>query len=206
MLILMLLLIFVSFSSLKAFLKCNETAINSSPSPVALNIQSIIGTAPIPADKNYKGNFYPEIGTGSQSNLVFTPKVNTTFPMDFTLTYKPDPQLGLLRDPAFAEFMNVCGITSRRRRARIEYKAVATVAILKSLGYTPVLEGFINIDCPASQDQVDAVKANVQTALEEGRSAFDALKEVFGDSAPQIGEISSGSKLFRWMSYMELMS
>ncbi|KAJ3409464.1 hypothetical protein HDV05_004427 [Chytridiales sp. JEL 0842] len=187
---------------LQAFLKVNETAVNTSPSPVALNIQNIVGPTPILTDRSYKGNFYPLIGQGVAKDLMLPAWTNTTFTLPFTITYKPDPLLGLLRDPVFAEFMNVCGVTSRRRKARIEYKAISTVTNLKGLGYTPVLEGFINMECPASEEQIEAVTNNVRVAVETGGDSFEALEKVFeGDDAFDLKNITSidgKNMLWKW--------
>ncbi|KAI9356763.1 hypothetical protein DFJ73DRAFT_822312 [Zopfochytrium polystomum] len=78
--------------------------------------------------------------------------------MDFLLTYRPDTEVGLIKDPAFAEVMNVCGITSNRRNAQIGYVAVSTVAGLSSIGFYTSVQNSVYIRCPVSQDAIEQIQ------------------------------------------------
>jgi hypothetical protein len=175
----------VETMDLKAYMACNMTQILSSPGPASLNLQSLIGPAPVGGDPNYKPDTRPLIGTAKRDTLIFPAKTNSTFEMTFQLKYTPDPVVGLIKDPAFAELLNVCGITSRRRPVRIEYYAFSQVAILKSLGYVPVVEGHLNVDCPAQKEQIEELLnlgRGSDGQIADGRSPLEVLQGVFTGS------------------------
>ncbi|KAJ3411892.1 hypothetical protein HDV05_001527 [Chytridiales sp. JEL 0842] len=173
---------------LKAYMICNKTEIKANRNPRSLNIEKLIGPAPVGRDPSYVPSFTPLIGTSKKGNLFFPPKSNTTFEMIFEFKFTPDPMVGLLDDPAFAELLNVCGVTaSRRRPVRIDYYASSQVAILKSLGYVPVVEGFLNVECPATMEQINSL-VNIGDGsgnLPPGKTAIDVLKEAFSGGSEE---------------------
>ncbi|KAI9350011.1 hypothetical protein DFJ73DRAFT_832746 [Zopfochytrium polystomum] len=143
---------------IKAYLLVNTTEIAKHASPASLNIQSIIGPAPLNPDPNYRPSNTTLIGTGTKKTVTFPSKANVTFVMDFLLSYTPDSEVGLIKDPAFAEVMNVCGITSNRRPAEIGYVATSTVSKLSSIGYSPSVQNSVFIKCPVTELQVEQIQ------------------------------------------------
>ncbi|KAJ3414751.1 hypothetical protein HDV05_006090 [Chytridiales sp. JEL 0842] len=176
----------ISSTFLTANLLVNKTAINSHPWPPAIIPQSFIGPPPTP-NPSYTPSFDPPIGAGNRTEPLLLPSKETTnFTMDFTLTYTPDPQTGLLRDPAFAEVMNVCGFTSKPRMARVQYNTVNTLSLLglDRLGYRPTLGGRIQIACPLFEEQL------VRLREVDYGNPLGALREVFGERSINIAASS----------------
>jgi hypothetical protein len=131
-------------------------------SPLSLYWQDAIGPAPT-ANSNYTPSYSPLIGMGNATDLDFPARTTANFSLIFILAYSPDPMVGLLRDPAFAEFLNVCGITSRRRFAKINYDAISTVGRIYLFGYKPKLSSSVSIGCPATADQIDEIRNSPDT-------------------------------------------
>ncbi|KAI8832694.1 hypothetical protein BC829DRAFT_88340 [Chytridium lagenaria] len=100
--------------------------------------------------------------------------------MDFSLFYSPDPQLGLLEDPTFKEFCDVCGITLdtvKNRAAKVSYSAQSTVSFLKSFGYKPDISGQIQIRCPIRGDYLENLFA--YSAANPNATASEIIQNVF---------------------------
>ncbi|KAI9362127.1 hypothetical protein DFJ73DRAFT_793195 [Zopfochytrium polystomum] len=171
----------VDLIDLSAYLMVNSSALKAQAiSPATLGLSSIIGPAPSNPDADYSPSYTPKIGTSNTTNVVFYSKKNVTFPMQFVLTYTPDPEVGLIKDPAFAEVINVCGILGTARPALINYNAKSVVAILKNLGYNPIVSGSLKIICPASKSQISAL----EDAVKGGTDLLTALQDAFsGDSS-----------------------
>ncbi|KAJ1552455.1 hypothetical protein HK405_011264 [Cladochytrium tenue] len=168
----------VELIDLSAYLMVNQSALSKAESVAALGLSSVVGPAPTGAPSDYTPSYTPKIGFSNASNLIFPSKQNVTFGMTFTLQYSPDPEVGLIKDPAFAEVMNVCGQTGTARPALIDYVATSTVKSLKSIGYTPSVSGSIKINCPVSSSQISAF----EDAVKGGESVSDALSSAFGSS------------------------
>ncbi|KAJ3165794.1 hypothetical protein HK101_000173 [Irineochytrium annulatum] len=171
--------------NLNAYLKVNQSQIMMGRSPSSLGIDKFIGAPPTNPDPNYIPSFTPLIGTGAQgtasnsSALVFPSNVNVTFAMPFTFRYSPDPEVGLIKDPAFAEFLEVCGVTSKQRPAQVDYSATSHVSRLAVFGYAPSVSNSILIRCPASGEQIQ----RVVVLAENGNGTMTAvqiLQEAFG--------------------------
>ncbi|KAJ3007867.1 UNVERIFIED_CONTAM: hypothetical protein HDU68_003310, partial [Siphonaria sp. JEL0065] len=145
---------------------------------------NLIGPPPSPTPGYYGAND-SVVGTSHYGSIVFPSKSTVNYTMLFLLNYTPDPKVGLLRDPTILEIANVCGITSRGGNQRpmvIHYAATSVISSLKSIGFNPVLENDIRINCPFSQAQITAVIRSVQN----GASIMDALKTVFGGGAGSV--------------------
>ncbi|KAI9318301.1 hypothetical protein DFJ73DRAFT_786466 [Zopfochytrium polystomum] len=162
---------------LSAYMLVNKTEISKHASPASLNIQSIIGPAPSNPDPNYVPSYSPKIGTGKREGLYFPMKRNVTFNMEFLLSYSPDSEVGLIKDPAFAELMNVCGITSNRRPAEIGYVARSTVGKLSVIGYNPTIQNSVFIRCPVSEVQVEQIQGDPRAKTD----VFSVLQSVLGN-------------------------
>ncbi|KAJ3134533.1 hypothetical protein HK101_004344, partial [Irineochytrium annulatum] len=136
----------------------NTTQIAEGLKPSSLGpIIGFVGGVPTPP-AGYMPNNLPQLGAGNVTGLLFPAKQNTTFMMPFTVRYSPDPNLGLLNDPAFTEILNACGITAGKQRVmQINYAATSRVARLAWLGYNPSISSSIKINCPASMAQIDSV-------------------------------------------------
>ncbi|KAI8832692.1 hypothetical protein BC829DRAFT_408393 [Chytridium lagenaria] len=146
--------------ALDAWLIANDTLIAQAQNPKDFKppLEPLIGPAPVGRDPNYVQKSRIQIGKANKTSMVFPSRQNKTFPMNFELSYEPDPQVGLLEDKAFKEFMSVCGITSpRKRNTRIEYTARSTVGFLKTLGGSRNFPGVAIISCPIN----DAFLTNV---------------------------------------------
>ena len=165
---------------LRAYLQVNETALESqNVNPVVLNLQKFIGPAPTGADPDYEPSVTPEIGFSHYPAVIFPARRNISLPMIFTFLYTPDPMVGLIKDPAFAEMLNVCGVLGVKRPARIGYSASTTVSTLRNLGYIPKVDGNIGINCPVSPEQISAFQSAVQV---EGQEPITALQSIFNGS------------------------
>ncbi|KAJ3203783.1 hypothetical protein HDU67_009937, partial [Dinochytrium kinnereticum] len=146
----------VESMDLETFLAVNQTAITRAGSPATLGSLTAL-VPPVQVDPNYKFNFLPKVGAGNRTAIQFLSRKNVTFLMNLMVEYTPDPKAGLLRDPAFAELLNVCGIIGRPRPAKINYVSTSRVAILQKLGYTPTLSDSININCPVSPEDISTL-------------------------------------------------
>ncbi|KAJ3101075.1 hypothetical protein HDU97_001657 [Phlyctochytrium planicorne] len=167
--------------NLNAFLEFNRTEIDKArkPSDIKPPLAPLIGPAPVGRDPNYKQGPNYQIGSSTKKSVVFPAKQTKIFEMNFVLLYKPDPQLGLLEDDAFKEFLGVCGITqSRPRPAKVTYDATSTVSFLKSFGYKPSLPGSILIKCPVGDDILIDLQNYSQTHPDA--PASEVLEKVFG--------------------------
>ncbi|KAI9324247.1 hypothetical protein DFJ73DRAFT_873464 [Zopfochytrium polystomum] len=170
----------VELIDLHAYLMINQSALQSQGiKPAVLGLDKYIGPAPVGADANYSPSMTPQIGFSNTSNLVFPSRLNYTFPMQFNLVYQPDSMLGLIKDPIFAEVVNVCGLLGTARPALISYQAKTTVSTLKNLGYLPVVSGQIRIRCPVTTQQL----SDLEDAVKSGTDLLQALKDAFGGSS-----------------------
>ncbi|KAJ3332553.1 hypothetical protein HDU76_013864 [Blyttiomyces sp. JEL0837] len=167
----------VDLIDLRAYLMVNSSQVALNEKPAALGIGKFIGPAPTGAPADYKPSLTPKIGSANKTLITFPAMKNTTYTMIFNVLYTPDTNVGLLADPAFQELCNVCGLTSGRRPAKISYNAVSTVQVLKSLGYAPIVNGDVYINCPASQDQITAL----DNAVQGGADVVDALTSIFSN-------------------------
>ncbi|KAJ3101073.1 hypothetical protein HDU97_001655 [Phlyctochytrium planicorne] len=170
----------VELVDLGAFLNVNETAIKIGlqPKDIKPDLTPIIGPAPVGRDPNYLPNMTPKLGSGNKTNIVFPSRQNVTFEMDFLLSYTPDTQLGLLLDPTFKEFCQVCGITtSRGRVAKVSYAATSTVSFLKSFGYKPQINGQVSISCPIASGYLEDL-VNYSTS-HPNATAQEIIEQVF---------------------------
>ena len=168
-----------------AYLKINTTALeNQNVNPVVLNLSEYVGPAPTGVDPDYEPSYNPKIGFSNYSSVIFPSRRNISLAMVFTVFYQPDRVVGLIRDPTFAEILNVCGVLGSKRPARIAYSAASTVSSLRSLGYVPKVDGTIGINCPATTEQISAFQDSVKG---EGQDPIEALKRVFGDGKGPVG-------------------
>ncbi|KAJ3329372.1 hypothetical protein HDU76_008031 [Blyttiomyces sp. JEL0837] len=172
----------VDMIDLQANMQVNKSQIAINEKPAGLGFGTFIGKPPTPPP-GYVPSYSPQIGSANKSTVIFRAGKNTTYQMIFNLYYKPDPNLGLLQDPVFQELCNVCGITSSPRTSKISYVAKSMVSFLKGLGYEPTVQGDLNINCPASPDQVQAIGI----AVLSGMSVQDALNDVFGNGMGNAG-------------------
>lgn len=169
--------IWISQLQLYAYLDVNKTEITSHTSPLGLNLQDIVGPVLSNPDPSYTPSYDPLIGMGNATMLEFPSKKNVWFSMIFILTYRPDPIVGLLSDPACAELLNVCGITSKRRLAKINYDAISTLDRVYLFGYKPTMSSSVSIGCPASEDQILEIRNDNATRIDPLR----VLKRVLGN-------------------------
>ncbi|KAJ3112281.1 hypothetical protein HDU96_004725 [Phlyctochytrium bullatum] len=142
---------------LDTFLSVNTTAIAQEPSPQTLGSLALLVPRVTP-DPNYKANLNPKVGSGNRTTIDFPPGKNVTFLMNLVVEYRPDPNLGLLKDPAFAELLGVCGVLSNKPRpAKISYVTTTRVNLLTKFGYTPTISDQIFINCPVNPDDLVAL-------------------------------------------------
>ncbi|KAJ3101072.1 hypothetical protein HDU97_001654 [Phlyctochytrium planicorne] len=170
---------------LNANLDANMTAIKSSKNPHALGLEKFIGPAPTGRDPNYVVPTSRSIGSGNKTTLIFPAKQNATFQMDFGITYTPDPQVGLLDDPLFAELLGVCGMTGRARPAHISYTATTQVNFLKVFGFRPSISSSIKILCPIDSGTLENLISYPQTHPDA--TVDQIIKEVFGTDLQKSG-------------------
>ncbi|KAI8832200.1 hypothetical protein BC829DRAFT_449039 [Chytridium lagenaria] len=165
---------------INANLNCNKSEIERGRPPSSFDLERYIGPAPKNTDASYVPTFDPSIGTGSRGGgLTFPSRVNLTFALNFTLVYSPDRRVGLLKDPAFAELLQVCGISRPvPRPARVSYDAVSTVKSLSRLGYFPRVSSSVLIRCPASDEQIAGVIDAVNG--QGNQTIYEILQTVFG--------------------------
>ncbi|KAI8848474.1 hypothetical protein BC829DRAFT_394086 [Chytridium lagenaria] len=163
--------------NLAANIEVNSTALRSSMDTRKLGLEQFIGPPPVGRDPNYKPALSRPIGTGSRNTIVFPSRQNRTFEMNFAISYTPDPQLGLVEDPTFAELMNVCGVTGRERPARISYSAQTAVSFLRSFGYKPEIASSILIRCPIDKDTLNSI---FDEARKPNATVSEIIQKVFG--------------------------
>ncbi|EGF79383.1 hypothetical protein BATDEDRAFT_89818 [Batrachochytrium dendrobatidis JAM81] len=91
-----------------------------------------------------------KIGTGSRATpLIFPPNQNTTFLLNFTLSYATAASLET--DIGLGEILQGCGfLRARQRPITINYQATAHIAFLKAFGIKPVFSDDIRINCPST--------------------------------------------------------
>ncbi|KAI8615978.1 hypothetical protein BC830DRAFT_1119980 [Chytriomyces sp. MP71] len=174
--------------SLNVNINVNQSAVyNSLTSKTLISVvgaQGVqkVGPPPNPStDPSYLGNMNPAIAFARTGTLNLPSHTNTTFNMTLQFSYTPDPQLGVLKDPAVLELANACGVTSRKSETRymsLTYTAVASIGALKSLGFNPttVSNGFFA--CPFNLTGDYA--SEIETKINNGESVAQALSEVFG--------------------------
>ncbi|KAJ3023903.1 UNVERIFIED_CONTAM: hypothetical protein HDU68_008411 [Siphonaria sp. JEL0065] len=162
------------------------------------SLVQVIGKTPTPP-AGYYGKNDSIIGTASRDAIYFPSKTWVNYSMIFEFTYTPDKNLGVLQDPTILELADSCGITSRYKPAgramRIHYVATSSISALKALNYAPSLSNDLFIKCPFSSEQINGVIQEVK----DGKSPFDAIKDVFGGSATPTGTTKRGRR-----SYQEL--
>ncbi|KAI9355148.1 hypothetical protein DFJ73DRAFT_826367 [Zopfochytrium polystomum] len=178
--------------NIATFLNVNKTELDKEGiKPQTLNIDGFVGpvltgTAPT----TYVPSYTPQIGAGNKSAVLFPAKSTKTLMMDLTIAYTPDRITGLVRDPSFAEIINVCGILGKARTAAISYSAKSTVATLKNFGYTPAVNGMVTINCPIAADMI----SQFQGLVESGVDIMTAFEMVFGGGmGEEVGVMTGGA-------------
>jgi hypothetical protein len=168
---------------MKAFLMVNSTQLKKqNVNPIVLDLEDFVGPAPSNPDPKYQPSLTPQIGYSNYSAIVFPARGNISIPMVFTVEYSPDPVVGLIKDPAFAEFINVCGVLGTKRPAEISYAAATSVERLSSLGYVPRVSGSLKINCPVTSEQISKFESTVKS---KEQNPMDALTSVFGGKSDQ---------------------
>ncbi|KAJ3105771.1 hypothetical protein HDU97_007591 [Phlyctochytrium planicorne] len=171
----------VDLIDLNTFLVVNQTAIAKLPPPSSNPTLNKFITK-VNVNPNYQPNFSPKVGAGNRTSIQFLSRKNVTFPMTLSVEYTPDPNTGLLKDPAFAEVLNVCGVVGRSRPAKINYVSTSKVAILQKFGYTPTINDNIFIQCPVTPDEIASILSQVNgdpssTTLGSGRGILGAASK-----------------------------
>ncbi|KAJ1542354.1 hypothetical protein HK405_010038 [Cladochytrium tenue] len=166
----------VNSISLLSNLEVNTTALTKEgvhPATLSLSqyIGAVLGTVPT----GYNASTTPQIGTGNASAVVFQAGTTQQVNMSFVFAYTPDPVVGMIDDPAFAEFVNVCGVLGTARPAVITYAAKSDVSVLTALGLAPTVTGQVSINCPVSSSQISAFEGEVLA----GVSISQAFSDVF---------------------------
>ena len=136
---------------LKAFIVANVAQINLPPGAAAI----VPGTTP--RRQFTEGDARVLIGTGNKGALFFPPNGATqTFNMNFTVVYKPDPNVAELKDDVLLnEIMQSCNIiTPGNRTMTVSYEASAPIGILKPIGVVPSFTNELKINCPIPPDQL----------------------------------------------------
>nr|KAJ3401797.1 hypothetical protein HK105_004413 [Polyrhizophydium stewartii] len=170
------------------------------PNAAALN-GLVIGNTPSSQPLKVSDNMMVQIGSGTtNSSITFTPYNNITFLLGFNLDYTTQVQLD--QDIAFAELLQGCGfLGTPERPMTVHYRATATVASLKSLGYRPTFEGDIHVNCPGPVGRALAsynltnygIKATTPPRFRStGAAAATSTKLLTGDS---MGVALSGAYL-----------
>ncbi|KAL2916779.1 hypothetical protein HK105_203558 [Polyrhizophydium stewartii] len=113
-----------------------------------------------------------QVGEGKRNSpITFPPGSNTTFTLNFALSYTTADDLK--HDMGFAELLQGCGfLRNKLRPMTVHYKANAAVGLLKPFGFTPAFEDDIRINCPGP----------IFTAL----AAFDLPKSGIDAVAPKL--------------------
>ncbi|KAI9324246.1 hypothetical protein DFJ73DRAFT_917476 [Zopfochytrium polystomum] len=181
----------VDLIDLQAYLMVNTSAIKAEGvSPATLGLEKYIGPAPSNPDPSYVASTTPQVGTATTTTrLTFPARANTTFQMSFQFAYAPDPVVGLVKDPAFAELVNVCGRLGVARPALLAYAARTDVAGIKRVGVRPVVGGEIRVRCPASKAQL----ALLEAAVKSGEDVEQALKDAFNGDGGDGGNATAAT-------------
>ncbi|ORY51507.1 hypothetical protein BCR33DRAFT_457502 [Rhizoclosmatium globosum] len=178
--------------NLVANLVVNQTfvynALKTSPLVTFSSLVQAIGIPKSPLPVGYVPSNNSQIGTAKTGNILFPSKTWINYTMMFEFEYSPGPE-GLLKDPTILELADACGITSRYKPAgrnmRIHYDALSTIGVLKPLNYAPGVSNELQIVCPFSQDQIQAVIREVQ---DNGKSPQEAIAIVFKGSPKNVNK------------------
>ncbi|KAJ1566476.1 hypothetical protein HK405_009670 [Cladochytrium tenue] len=166
----------VNSISLLSNLQVNTTELTKQGvHPATLSLSQYIGTVLGTVPTGYTASTTPQIGTGNSSAVVFHAGTTQQVNMSFVFAYTPDPVVGMINDPGFAEFINVCGVLGTARPAVITYAAKSDVSVLTSLGLAPTVTGQVSINCPVSTSQISAFEGEVLA----GVSISQAFSDVF---------------------------
>ncbi|KAJ3314800.1 hypothetical protein HDU76_002330 [Blyttiomyces sp. JEL0837] len=189
--------------NLQTWLAINQSEIQKNPSPVSLNLDSIIGPPPSTACDLSTTTLHPPpnnplLGTGSLSKthtpapITFPRRSSIPISVSLTISYTPNQYLGLLRDPIFAEILNVCGITSNRRYMRVDYEAVGNVVGIVGWVYKPVVKKFVFVGCPVDEDVMERVVDVISSNVNGNGGAGVSGGGDFGDVGAGNGSLSGG--------------
>ncbi|KAH9250996.1 hypothetical protein BASA81_011170 [Batrachochytrium salamandrivorans] len=105
------------------------------------------------------------IGSGSTTNLYIPAKSTINVELLFSFNYSPNPSTGLLRDPAFAEILQSCGVTSPRRPMHVTFTAAVQSSLFKLLRHPKPIVASLNMDCPFDAATVSAMVKNIADIL-----------------------------------------
>lgn len=98
------------------------------------------------------------VGFSRRNDLNFPSYKNTTFIMNITLFYAPDPKTGLFGDIVFSEFFQACGLAKTpKRKLNIDYTIGIAIPFFMALGIKPSLNGESGIDCPFDLSEMERI-------------------------------------------------
>eukprot|EP00842_Homolaphlyctis_polyrhiza_P006963 jgi/Hompol1/856/HPOL_004339-RA len=108
-------------------------------------------------------NYY--IGIGNTTNVYLPAQATTDFSVIFALQYSPRPSTGLLGDPAFAELLQGCGVSSPKRKMLIKYETTVAISLLQSFGFVPTFDSEMYIDCPFTDAQMSQIIQRIKSDM-----------------------------------------
>ncbi|KAJ1338916.1 hypothetical protein BSLG_006551 [Batrachochytrium salamandrivorans] len=85
--------------------------------------------------------------------------------LTMAISQSPNPSTGLLRDPAFAEILQSCGVTSPRRPMHVTFTAAVQSSLFKLLRHPKPIVASLNMDCPFDAATVSAMVKNIADIL-----------------------------------------
>ena len=127
---------------------------------MAPNVTTLRGSDLGGTEKLKIGSTVPSrrVGFSKRGDLKFPSYKNTTFIMNVTLFYTPDPKTGLFGDIIFAEFFQACGLAKTpKRKLNIDYSIGIAIPFFMALGYKPSFSGESGIECPFEQGEMDRI-------------------------------------------------
>ncbi|KAJ1568938.1 hypothetical protein HK405_012049, partial [Cladochytrium tenue] len=164
----------VDLLDIGAYLVVNKSALTSERvNPETLSLESWVGLAPTGASADYTSSYTRRIASANATNLVLDSYKTTLVGMVFAFKYTPDPAIGLIDDPVFAEFLNVCGVLGTARPALVDFAAVVSISNFKL--YTLSTSGSFLVNCPITSDEI----SSYENVVSSGQAAYKALNAIF---------------------------
>jgi hypothetical protein len=100
------------------------------------------------------------VGTAKVENVRFSGNSNKIFFAKLNVDFIPDPDLGMLNDPAIGEILRVCSPEGKKNKAmmKIIYQVDVKIGIFTRFGFTPKILNEASVTCPLGSFSDDLIK------------------------------------------------
>lgn len=99
------------------------------------------------------------VGEANTTRTKFPAQTTKIFFFNLTIDFFPDPDLGLLGDPAIGEILRVCNDEARANKTlmTIVYEVEIKIGLFSKFGFTPRILDQVGIGCPLGNSTADSI-------------------------------------------------